>query len=80
MYDTISDIISLLDVKWFCISPGKRVAYLGNGFYITLQKHEADDYVEVTVTNGTENHIPAHLFDMRGNILAHCYSWHRKDV
>ena len=77
MYDTISDILNLPDVKWFCITPGKRVAYLGNGFYITLQKH---DYVEVTVANGTEKHIVAHLFDIRGNILAHCYSWHRKDV
>ena len=77
MYDTISDILNLPDDKWFCIAPGKRVAHLGNGFYITLQKH---DYVEVTVTNGTENHIPVRLFDMRGNILAHCYSWHRKDV
>lgn len=80
MYDPTSYILNLPDVKWFCIAPGKRIAYLGNGFYVTLQKGESDDNVEVSITNGKEQHIPVHLFDMRGNIVARCYSWYRKDV
>ena len=53
--------------KWFCLGSRKRVAFLlRDGFWIALHKLD-DAQVWVTAAEGTDQHVPASLFNMSEN-------------